>query len=440
VSVIHERALAPPYLSPGRARSGRSTRAALAQHRLPSPVTVTAAATLFLAPVEGYLQQFGGATAGKVMPGVFLLTWALSRVWLRRSLGRAHLVVAAIGGLTICVVVATLANPLNDDGMVYLSRWLPFLVLTVALIDVVSVDMSPAVALGAVTAGAVAAGAGALFSFAVLGDARATGPMTDPNDLAYVLSAAVPIVLVRLGVARGRAALVAVSALAVLLAGAAVTVSRGGVMAIAAVLAWVTLRRLVPTRLLLAGAGVVAVIGLAGLLLVGSQVSTALDQKSNIALTNVETRTLRWQAALRMLADHPLTGVGPGGFRHNYVRYSDVAELDEFTPVTHEMYLEVAAETGVPGLAFFVGTILAAAVSAEIAVRRLRAARVSPGDPLLLAAYGAQGSLLAICISSSFLSEEYYMPLWAAIAVSAAVELRTRPLVRYGLQARRQAP
>jgi len=48
----------------------------------------------------------------------------------------------------------------------------------------------------------------------------------------------------------------------------------------------------------------------------------------------------------------------------------------------------------------------------------------------LLAAYCAQGSSLAVCISSSFLSEEYYMPLWAAVAASAAIELRTRTLPR----------
>jgi putative inorganic carbon (hco3(-)) transporter len=422
VSLTHERHVVMPlFLTPDRARPSR--------RQLPSPLTVTLFATLLLAPLEGYLLNVNG-NLGKVAPGAFLLTWVLSRLWWRRPLGRAHLVVGAVAGMTFSVLLSTLANPGNEFGLFSLGRWLPFLVLTVALVDVLSTDVHPNVAMTALVLGAVGAGAGSLFSFIVLGDARATGPLSDPNDLAYVLTAAVPIVLVRLGVGRGRAALASAAALAVLVAGSAATVSRGGAIAAGAVLVWVTLRRLVPARLLAAGLALVSVLGLAVLLVAGSQVETALGQKSNIAATNIDTRTFRWEAALRMLADHPVLGVGPGGFRPLYVEYSRMAELDELTPVTHEMYLEVAAETGVVGLAFFVGAILAAASSAEVAIRRLKAAGARVDDPLTVAAYCAQGSLLAVCISSSFLSEEYYMPLWAAIAASAAVELRTRTLPR----------
>lgn len=44
-------------------------------------------------------------------------------------------------------------------------------------------------------AGATVAASGALWSFLIEGSPRATGPLEDPNDLAYVLVSAVPLLL-----------------------------------------------------------------------------------------------------------------------------------------------------------------------------------------------------------------------------------------------------
>jgi O-antigen ligase len=59
-----------------------------------------------------------------------------------------------------------------------------------------------------------------------------------------------------------------------------------------------------------------------------------------------------WAAALRMIAAHPLLGVGPDNFRLLYGSYAGLATAD---PRTHsnDMYLEVLAGSGlVGGLAF----------------------------------------------------------------------------------------
>src|SRR6185503_12253461 len=63
-------------------------------------------------------------------------------------------------------------------------------------------------------------------------------------------------------------------------------------------------------------------------------------------------RGVLWRAALRMIAAHPVTGVGPDNFRLNYGEYAGIANAD---PRVHSnnMYLEVIAGTGVVGgLAF----------------------------------------------------------------------------------------
>jgi O-antigen ligase len=128
-----------------------------------------------------------------------------------------------------------------------------------------------------------------------------------------------------------------------------------------------------------------------------------------------------------MLADNPLTGVGPAGFPGEYVTYSGFAELAERTPVAHQMYLEVGAELGAPGLLLFLTLIVLGIACTELTVRRLHRTRTPVEVELRLAAYAAQGSLAAICVASSFLSEEYYMSLWATLAIAVALELRSRP-------------
>ncbi|MGY1640763.1 O-antigen ligase family protein [Geodermatophilus sp. SYSU D00703] len=383
-------------------------------------------ATLALAPLEGYLQDVD-ANLGKVAPALFLVVWFGDRLGRGRRIGVSHPVVWCAVGLVPLVLASTAVNLDNGYAVLYVVRWLPFLLLVVALVDVLSNDVDPWVGLYALVAGAAASALGAVISFAFLGSPRATGPLEDPNDLAYVITAAVPIVL--LAVRKARRPLTAVAwggVLALLLVGAAATLSRGGIIATTLVLVWALARGLVPVRFLVAAGALLAALAVPILLLAQDAVQQALDQKQYIAASNVDTRLLRWQAAARMLADNPLLGVGPGGFRSGYVEYSGFAELAERTPVAHEMYLEVGAELGLLALGLFIGGIVAAFVASEQAIRRSRAAGAAARDARVLAALAVQGSLLAVCVSSVFLSEQYYMPLWAGLAIAGAVDLRSR--------------
>jgi len=75
----------------------------------------------------------------------------------------------------------------------------------------------------------------------------------------------------------------------------------------------------------------------------------------------VSGRLLPFAAAWDMFLDHPLTGVGPGAFKFNYMQYR--VELDSRYPrllaaspptrsnfgETHNDHLQVLAESGVPG-------------------------------------------------------------------------------------------
>jgi putative inorganic carbon (HCO3(-)) transporter len=403
----------PLYQTPGAATVGnRASRTVLSGWQI--WLIVWTFLTLATAPIEGYL-QFVNSNASKVPSAVLCLSWLVELVR-RRRMPHLHRISWMAMALSLVITLSAAANPENTSATLYVERWLPFLILLVALIDILSTVCPLRVAVyGAVTGGVVSA-IGSLFSFLVLGDARASGPLSDPNDLAYVLIATLPFVtLIEVKHRVLRAAALS-AALLILLAGAA-TLSRGAAVALAALVVWALVRRIFPWKgfavvLLLLSISTVVVLKESD-----SSINRAVDQKAFVAEANINTRELRWIAAGSMIGGHWLTGVGPGGFGEQYVSASGDAEIALQPPtVTHNMYLEVAAELGLLGFALFLGMIIAAVVGTE---------KVK-GESHRGIAVAVQASLVGLLVASFFLSEEYYMALWAALALAGAMEVRWR--------------
>jgi len=133
--------------------------------------------------------------------------------------------------------------------------------------------------------------------------------------------------------------------------------------------------------------------------------SPAIARIKTVSTTesNTSVRLLLWGAALEMFYAHPFTGVGAGNYevafaagRRDFVaRYPDsqlLAAGEERLPQhAHNTYVQVLAELGVIGFAFF-GAFCAALVwQARRALQRAR-------NPML--ALGASGSLLVFAVSS----------------------------------------
>ena len=99
--------------------------------------------------------------------------------------------------------------------------------------------------------------------------------------------------------------------------------------------------------------GLVAVLSVAGLAfaLWAPLLNDRLSMKGRIADKNVAAREALWTGAVRMAADRPLIGVGPGRFGTESPRYvrNNPIPLGE-TPVVHNSYLHVLAEIGLLGL------------------------------------------------------------------------------------------
>ncbi|MCW2778597.1 MAG: O-antigen polymerase [Frankiales bacterium] len=368
-------------------------------------------------PFEQFLDLYVSTSAVK---GLGLLVFAAAALHLAtRTTGRpaGSRGLLALAALVLLVLASATHHLDGPEGFTTLVRYLSF-AATCAVAFLVLQDDGQLRRVSATFV--LATGVAAVFALSSLvsgAAARAGGPLDDPNDLAFFFVAALPLaVALAAGQARAARRCWLLAAL-VLAAGIAGTLSRGASVALVVVLGWAVLRRLVPVRAVVAGLAVLAVAVAALAVGAPSVVATALHQKSYVASRNVDTRALRWGAALRMTADAPLLGLGPAGFRAHYPEYASQTSVDDATDVVaHEMYLEVAAELGLPALVAFLALLAAGARGAR---------RAEDGDEAFLA-LGVQGALLAACTAALFLTEQYYLPVWLLSAAGLALEARRR--------------
>ena len=195
------------------------------------------------------------------------------------------------------------------------------------------------------------------FRLAATGFHRATLGFEWPNEAAMFLAILLPFSVHAYRAARpspGRR-LLAGLALALTLVGLASTFSRGSWIAAAAA----------PAVLLLAGSWRPALrFWLTAALLV-----VAVDVASGGALSTRAAMTVRdplvgqrlalMGTGVIMAVENPLTGVGPGGFEAALQDYGpQVAFLWDYVGSAHNTYIQVAAETGVPGLLAFLVLLL----------------------------------------------------------------------------------
>jgi putative inorganic carbon (HCO3(-)) transporter len=371
------------------------------------------------APFEGYAASVSSASTK--LAGLILFAGWLLRLLLDRERTRLrHPAVTAASVLLLVALAATWRHT-NEGGVVVLVRYASFIGTFVVAADVLRGLLAPMVAVRAFVVACTLAAVGGMYGFLALGYDRAHGPLTDANDLAFFLVAAFPfaILLARTGKQAGLWRLCAL----VLLAGTATTLSRGAVVALAAMALWALASGFLRPRtaLLTSGAVVVGLVVVA--LALPALVSQKLEVKGAVAEQNVDERRIRWGAATEMAADHPLLGVGPAGFKVNYPKYVDFEDPNPLHPldVAHEMYLEVAAELGLPGLLAFLAVIgygwrgarLADAEGASRETRQLAGA--------------VRGSLVAMLVAALFLTEQYYLPIWLVCALGVALDLRRAP-------------
>ena len=263
------------------------------------------------------------------------------------------------------------------------------------------------------------AGAWGLYGFIALDLERAAGPISDPNDFAYLMVCALPLACYLLAEEKRRRMLWGVCC--VLLIGATLaTLSRGALVGLAALAPWAIITRRVPLSGVLLG--VVAVLSVAGLAfaLWAPLLNDRLSVKGHIADKNVNARQALWTGAVRMAADRPFTGVGPGrfGIESSALR---------------------AQQPGPAGRGPGRPQLLPARAGRDRPARARRASSASSprrGDcspagaeersasgtaPAQRLATAMQASLIVAIVAGAFLSEQFTTPFWMIGALATVV-------------------
>jgi len=252
---------------------------------------------------------------------------------------------------------------------------------------------------------------------------RSAGPIGDPNFYGLILVALVPLALVRARDERGAfLRTVAVASALLLTAGLVLTYSRGDavVLAVVAVL-YVPLARVRRPYVI---AALVVLAPLASLApqsfwdRIGS-LGTAAPTSAG-ADAALQDRAGSLAVAVAMFDDHPLTGVGAENFPDTYVPYALRLNVPSAASHAHDLYLQIASETGLPGLVTF-GAAMFLALRAPW---RRRVAALKAGDRIADGlATSCLLALVAYLIGCVFLPSAYPRYLWVLVGLGMAAAL-----------------
>jgi O-antigen ligase len=233
-------------------------------------------------------------------------------------------------------------------------------------------------------------------------------------------------------------------AVIVMLAAALDTLSRGGLLAMVAVLVVLAIlpagallgtpRRKATVLLgVLAAAAVVFTLPGLGSRVV-SRAQTIFTTTDTSSASAGSGRSEIWLAARHAVGDHPLLGTGFGAFpgvSAQYLLTTPGVDTQIFSPrpiEVHSAFLGTAAEVGLIGLVLFAGML----VSTALALRRTAVQAFRSGAPFVgRVANACLLALLAWGISSLFLETETARAVWILIGLSLAlpqlIPAATRP-------------
>ncbi len=238
------------------------------------------------------------------------------------------------------------------------------------------------------------------------GRIRWVGNFGDPNDFALVLVTAMPILIFhiferRLGVLK-RLGLLAM--LAVFVVSVYYTSSRGGYLALLAVIAGFSFKKWGIIR----GAFITAVLIALGLFAAPDRMSS-----TSIYGASESGRIYAWVAGLVMLKSHPILGVGMHRFTEFHVR------------AAHSAYIKCMAELGIAG--YFVWLALIYTSFRDL----IKIEKISSDSNVILFSRITQVAMIGFLVSAFFLSQTYNPTIYILFAIAALFSMQLRE--EYGI-------
>lgn len=338
---------------------------------------------LLAIPLELFEAQIGSA-ALSATEGLLLLTAmatvarsVVKRFELRTSLHPAHI---ALAGL---IVVSALGMVVARDAVVVrevVVMWTSFLIVSILVGSASDQQLERVLICLAIAGGIVGfvamlrASAPDLYQGGQEVSNRAEGTFGHPNQLAFFLILTIPIAIALIGRGRTWLRILGVSAAGVEIAALLFTFSRSGiiglVVAFAVLAAWPGFRR----------AAIVAVV----VVMVFSAFNArAISRNQEVSLLAARIQTVTtasgraqnprlaiYDTAATMIADRPWLGVGQRNFSEVSPLYGLRGNYGNPYIHAHDVFLTIAVETGLVGLAFFLAFIAALAKAAWLALKR----------------------------------------------------------------------
>ena len=362
-----------------------------------------------------------------------VLAGLLAVAWITRALARRRIVIPLtplfIALVAMISVIALSAFQATDLALTAKEtlKWLELLLVYLYVIAEMGTRRQAMTLLGFLFAGALIEAAIGLVqfslgigpdNFAIGRFMRAYGTFDQPNPYAGYLGMVIPMtvgVLLSRPSPRTRNAVLLVLLLAA--GGVLASMSRGAWVGITLAVAAMMVLWSARTRLLL-GIGALAVVPAGALAFLNllpveitDRVATAVDyfrfiDVSTVTVTpenwSVIERVAHWQAALNMISAHPLLGVGAGNYSAVYSQYM-VPGWTLSLGHAHNFYLNMAAETGIPGLLVYLTVLVVAAIHVVKWLARSGERQINPRQYLwrgVLA--GVLGALVASAVHNMF--------------------------------------
>jgi O-antigen ligase len=357
-------------------------------------------------------------SAVKGIGALVMFAYILKLVTNRRTMVHLPALLGIATTFTLWVGLSVITSTDTTESVTKLVRYLLFFVfffLVVQLVDGrAQVRRALRVFVGSV---ALAAVYGGWLFVSGQSTGRVAGPVQDPNDFAYLLACTLPLAAYLMTI-KGARTWPWAGAFAVIAGAMLATFSRGAIVGLAALLAWGLVTRRVPLRALVGGIVAVVVVALLALTIWRPLVDSALHQKSHIANANQQSRESFWRGALQLTIEHPVTGVGPARFPAEVTPLLRNNPVTLDLPVTHNSYLEILSEDGVPALLLFFAYL--GGIWVVLGQVQRRARQLEDVDEQRLAT-ALQASVIVAIVSATFLSEQLTTPFWLLGALAVVV-------------------
>jgi Lipid A core - O-antigen ligase and related enzymes len=366
-------------------------------------------------------------TVVKLLGSLLIISLTLNAIAQGTRLRAPPAVVAAFA-FVIFAAISIIASPDPGVGIAKVQRYaflaLFFFIVVQLLYDRTRLLMAMRVLIASLGAAAV----WGLILFLSGHADRASGPIKDPNDYAYLLAVMLPVCLYLIVDDRVLRWLW-VACFTAMVGATFAALSRGAFVALGVTLIWAVLTRRVRLGGLLVSALVVFVMLAVGFSLWGSVINERVEKKQQIGSENAASRLDLWSGAVKMAMDRPITGVGAGRFGAESVKYVRDNPIILNDPVTHNSYLEILAESGPFCLAAFLAFIGACWLTLA---RTFRAAREHSHRGGVRQASALQAALLIAIVGGMFVSVQVASPFWVIGGFAIALPL---VLGRTGLSA-----